>query len=149
MLWIVGQSNTTALRPRAAAAQRGRVLDAAGHVHDALPRVRGLGCAGRRACTAQHALNAASLLTLARRIAFVYFQLGDSWTDTYSRAAELFFVVAFLTFMSIAAFPAFIEDMKVFIRERLNGYYGVATFTIANTLASMPFILLISLVSAM
>lgn len=29
--------------------------------------------------------------------------------SVYSRAALLFFVVAFLTFMSIAAFPAFIE----------------------------------------
>lgn len=37
--------------------------------------------------------------------------------------------------------------MMVFIRERLNGYYGVATFTVANTLASLPFIALISVVS--
>ena len=42
-------------------------------------------------------------------VAFVYFQLGDAWKDVYSRAALLFFVVAFLTFMSIAAFPAFTE----------------------------------------
>lgn len=33
--------------------------------------------------------------------------------STYARAALLFFVVAFLTFMSIAAFPAFVEDMRV------------------------------------
>ena len=33
--------------------------------------------------------------------------------STYARAALLFFVVAFLTFMSISAFPAFVEDMKV------------------------------------
>ena len=39
--------------------------------------------------------------------------------------------------------------MKVFMRERLNGYYGVLTFTIANTLASLPFIFLISVVRAM
>jgi hypothetical protein len=38
-------------------------------------------------------------------IAFVYFQLGNSWTDVFSRAALLFFVVAFLTFMAIAGFP--------------------------------------------
>ena len=38
-------------------------------------------------------------------IAFVYFQLGDSWKDVFSRAALLFFVVAFLTFMAIAGFP--------------------------------------------
>ena len=75
---------------------------------------------------------------------FVYFQLGDTWLDTYSRAALLFFVVAFLTFMAIAAFPSFIEDLKVYIRERLNGYYRPSSFTAANTLASLPFILLIA-----
>jgi hypothetical protein len=158
---------------------------------------------------------------LCLAVAFVYFQLGDSWKDVFSRAALLFFVVAFLTFMSIAAFPAFVEDMKVsgaglelielsgwqvvvggrvrgwvsavwsgcagrkaahpacrtsylqshaavllahkpasthpvlpapppvqvFVRERLNGYYGVSHFTVSNTLASLPFIFLISVVS--
>lgn len=31
----------------------------------------------------------------------------------YSRASLLFFVVAFLSFMGIAAMPAFVEDMQV------------------------------------
>lgn len=31
----------------------------------------------------------------------------------FSRTALIFFGVAFLTFMSIAAFPAFVEDMRV------------------------------------
>lgn len=39
------------------------------------------------------------------------------------------------------------QDMKVFIRERLNGYYGVGSFVVANTLSSAPFILLIALLS--
>jgi ABC-2 type transporter len=30
--------------------------------------------------------------------------------------------------------------MKVFVRERLNGYYGVLPYTAANTLASAPFL---------
>jgi hypothetical protein len=38
--------------------------------------------------------------------------------------------------MSISGFPAFVEDMKVFTRERLNGYYGVSTFVFANSIAS-------------
>jgi hypothetical protein len=49
----------------------------------------------------------------------------------------------------ICAYRAFITgaDMKIFIRERLNGYYGVSQFTVSNTLASLPFILLIAVVS--
>ena len=86
-------------------------------------------------------------MMLCLAIAFIYFQLGDSWKDVYSRAALLFFVVAFLCFMSIAAFPAFVEDMKVYIRERLNGYYKPSTFVVANAVASAPFIMLIAVMS--
>lgn len=86
-------------------------------------------------------------IVLCLAIGFIYFQLGGSWKDVYSRAALLFFVVAFLTFMSIAGFPAFVEDMKVFIRERLNGYYSPSSFVVANTAASSPFIFLIAAVS--
>lgn len=80
-------------------------------------------------------------------IGFVYFQLNRQWKAVYSRASLLFFVTAFLTFMSISAFPAFVADMQVFIRERLNGYYGVGSFVAANTLASLPFLLLTAVVS--
>ncbi|EFJ40488.1 hypothetical protein VOLCADRAFT_99753 [Volvox carteri f. nagariensis] len=81
-------------------------------------------------------------------IGTIYLKLGNDWVGTYSRAAMMFFVVAFLTFMSIAGFPAFVEDMAVFIRERLNGYYPVATFALANTLASAPFIFGIAIISS-
>lgn len=73
-------------------------------------------------------------------IGTIYFKLGKSWKDTYSRTALLFFTVAFLTFMSISGFPMFVEDMMIFLRERLNGYYSVSAFAIANTVASIPFI---------
>lgn len=89
----------------------------------------------------------AMYMMLCLCIAFIYFQMGNSWKDVYSRAAILFFVVAFLTFFSISAFPAFVEDLKVYVRERLNGYYKPSTFVAANTFASAPFILLIACAS--
>jgi hypothetical protein len=49
--------------------------------------------------------------------------------------------------MSIGGFPSFVEDMKVFQRERLNGHYGVVAFVISNTVSAMPFLVLITLVS--
>jgi hypothetical protein len=42
---------------------------------------------------------------------------------------------AFLVFMSVSGAPGFTETMKVFTRERLNGYYSNLTFTLADTLA--------------
>jgi hypothetical protein len=36
--------------------------------------------------------------------------------------------------------------MQIFGRERLNGHYGVASFVIANTVSSTPYLLLISVI---
>lgn len=36
--------------------------------------------------------------------------------------------------------------LKVFSRERLNGHYGAGAFVIGNTLSSMPYLLVISLI---
>ncbi|KAL4363119.1 hypothetical protein GQ457_04G003650 [Hibiscus cannabinus] len=43
--------------------------------------------------------------------------------------------------------PSFMEEMKVFERERLNGHYGVAAFVLANTISGLPFLTAISVIS--
>ncbi|KAL4196303.1 hypothetical protein AMTRI_Chr04g245570 [Amborella trichopoda] len=63
-----------------------------------------------------------------------------------ARGSMLMFVAAFLTFMAIGGFPSFVEDMKIFGRERLNGHYGVGAYVIGNTISSTPYLLLISLI---
>lgn len=78
----------------------------------------------------------------------IYLKMNHSWDEVGARSALLFFVVAFLTFMSISGFPSFIESVKVFLRERLNGWYGVSVFAVANTLASAPFVFGIALISS-
>jgi hypothetical protein len=37
--------------------------------------------------------------------------------------------------------------LQIFLKERLNGYYGVSQFVVSNTLAAIPFIFLITVVS--
>ncbi|KAI3931027.1 hypothetical protein MKW92_022722 [Papaver armeniacum] len=51
-----------------------------------------------------------------------------------------------LTFMSIGGFPSFAQDMMIFGRERLNGHYGVTAFIIGNTLSSIPYLLMNTLI---
>ncbi|URE47101.1 ABC-2 type transporter [Musa troglodytarum] len=63
-----------------------------------------------------------------------------------ARGSMLMFTAAFLTFMAIGGFPSFVEDMKIFGRERLNGHYGVTAFTIANALSATPYLALISVI---
>lgn len=82
---------------------------------------------------------------LAFTVGTVFFDLGNSWADVTGRAALLFFVVGFLTFTSISALPELMQDIKIFTREKLNGWYGTSTFVVANTLASLPFIFIVAM----
>ncbi|KAI5070109.1 hypothetical protein GOP47_0014452 [Adiantum capillus-veneris] len=76
----------------------------------------------------------------------IYFNVGYSFDAIQARAALTFFVTAFLTFMGVVSVPSFIEDMKTFTRERLNGHYGVAVFVMANFLSAFPFVLLLAII---
>ncbi|ESW03549.1 hypothetical protein PHAVU_011G023100 [Phaseolus vulgaris] len=78
----------------------------------------------------------------------VYFDIGYSYTSILARGACGAFISGFMTFMSIGGFPSFIEEMKVFYRERLNGYYGVAAYILSNFLSSFPFLVAIALTSS-
>ncbi|CAM0909338.1 unnamed protein product [Alopecurus aequalis] len=71
---------------------------------------------------------------------------ADRVKSVQARGSMLMFVAAFLTFMAIGGFPSFVEDMKIFGRERLNGHYGVSSFVIANTVSATPYLFLISVV---
>ncbi|KAL6205073.1 PREDICTED: ABC transporter G family member 12-like [Fragaria vesca subsp. vesca] len=75
----------------------------------------------------------------------IFFHVGTGYTAIFARAACGAFITGFMTFMSIGGFPSFIEEMKVFYRERLNGYYGVSVFIISNFLSSFPFLVAITL----
>uniref|UniRef100_A0ACD5XSW6 Uncharacterized protein n=1 Tax=Avena sativa TaxID=4498 RepID=A0ACD5XSW6_AVESA len=76
----------------------------------------------------------------------IFYDIGHTYGSIQARGSMLMFVAAFLTFMAIGGFPSFVEDMKIFGRERLNGHYGVSSFVIANTVSSTPYLLLISVV---
>ncbi|KAL3323610.1 hypothetical protein AABB24_037990 [Solanum stoloniferum] len=85
-------------------------------------------------------------LALCLCIGTIFHEIGSDYGSIQARSSMLVFVVGFLTFMAIGGFPSFVEEMKLFTRERLNGHYGVGAFVIGNTLSSTPFLLLISLV---
>eukprot|EP00250_Pteridium_aquilinum_P019926 c24628_g2_i1 orf=259-2232(+) len=74
----------------------------------------------------------------------IYYKVGYSFDAIQARAGMFIFVTAFLTFMGIVSFPSFIEDMKIFTRERLNGHYGVGVFVMANFLSAFPFVVLLA-----
>ncbi|KAK3139504.1 hypothetical protein QOZ80_5AG0384360 [Eleusine coracana subsp. coracana] len=91
-------------------------------------------------------LRFAIYIALCLTVGTIFYDVGDSFGSIQARGSLLNFVAAFLTFMAIGGFPSFVEDMKIFGRERLNGHYGVSSFVIANTVSSTPYLALISLI---
>ncbi|KAI3851022.1 hypothetical protein MKX03_014447 [Papaver bracteatum] len=85
-------------------------------------------------------------ISLSLCIGTIFFDIGHSSGSIQARGAMLMFLTTLLTFMSIGGFPSFVGDMMIFDRERLNGHYGVAAFVIGNTLSSIPYLLIISLI---
>ncbi|CAL5213626.1 unnamed protein product [Lathyrus oleraceus] len=85
-------------------------------------------------------------IALAISLATVFNDLDKSYGSIQDRGSFLMFVFSFLTFMTIGGFPSYVEDMKVFERERLNGHYGVTAYVIGNTVSSLPYLLMVSLI---
>ncbi|KAK1277460.1 ABC transporter G family member 15 [Acorus gramineus] len=86
-------------------------------------------------------------IVVAICVGTIYYDVGTSYTAILARASCGGFISGFMTFMSIGGFPSFVEEMKVFYLERLNGHYGVAVFIISNFLSSSPFLLVLSFTS--
>ncbi|KAG8383549.1 hypothetical protein BUALT_Bualt04G0025200 [Buddleja alternifolia] len=79
-------------------------------------------------------------------IGTLFYDIGFDYGSIQARAIVLMFISSFMTFMTIGGFPSFVEDMKIFTHERLNGHYGVAAFVVGHTLSSIPYLLLVSLI---
>ncbi|XP_039032839.1 ABC transporter G family member 12-like [Hibiscus syriacus] len=78
----------------------------------------------------------------------IFFDIGTNYNAILARGACGGFISGFMTFMSIGGFPSFIEELKVFYRERRNGHYGVAVYILSNFLSSFPFLTVMSLSTA-
>ncbi|KAJ9159129.1 hypothetical protein P3X46_024655 [Hevea brasiliensis] len=91
-------------------------------------------------------LRLAIYIMLGLGLGSVFYRIGTGYSSIQARGSLLMFIASLLTIMAIGGFPSFVEDMKVFQRERLNGHYQSGAFVIGNTLSSTPYLLLISLI---
>lgn len=91
-------------------------------------------------------LRLAVYVVIAVGLGTIYYDVGFSFASIQARGSMLMFVASFITFMAIGGFPSFVEELKVFQREKLNGHYGSGSFIIANTLSAVPYLLLVSFI---
>ncbi|KAI4306736.1 hypothetical protein L6164_029989 [Bauhinia variegata] len=90
----------------------------------------------------------ATYIVLSLCIGTIFFDIGSSYNSILARGACGAFLSGFMTFMSIGGFPSLIEELKVFYKERLNGYYGIPVYILSNFLSSFPFVAVMSIATA-
>lgn len=77
---------------------------------------------------------------LALMVGALFWDLGDR-TDiqsVQSRAAVLFYCVAFFVFMSVAVLPFTLIERAIVDKEIQNGYYTPSVYQLAQAVASIP-----------
>ena len=66
-----------------------------------------------------------------------------------ARVSVLFYVAAFMVFMSVAVLPFVMMQRDVFVKERMNGHYGVAEYVMARFVNSVPGVALLAIVTTL
>lgn len=84
---------------------------------------------------------------LSLMVGTMYISSNRDIADT-SMVSLLFYVQAFLVFMSVAALPALLEHRAVMEREMRSYALSLTGYTMSNLLASLPGIFLISLLAS-
>ncbi len=85
---------------------------------------------------------------LSIMIGGVFFDMGNGQSEVTDRAGLLFYVAAFMVFMSIAVVPTFISERSVFLRERNNGWYSEGPYALAGFICGIPGVFLLALVAS-
>lgn len=83
-------------------------------------------------------------------IALMFLNLGHQKKDSdiSARVSVLFYVAAFMVFMSVAVVPFFVIQRAIFIKERCNGVYDVPEYVAAKFVTSIPAVFLLAIVSS-
>ena len=76
----------------------------------------------------------------------LYWNIDNKTENTQDRVSLLYFCMTFFSFMSISAMPAFVEERGVYMRERTNNHYRTITYVLADFVATLPWMAMLSIV---
>ncbi len=94
-------------------------------------------------------LRFAMYLMLSIMIGAVWTRLGNSSARIQDINNALFYICAFMVFMSVSVLPAYLEERSVLVRERANGAYSVAAYITAHTLYEIPYVFCLALMASL
>jgi len=86
---------------------------------------------------------------LALMVGALFWNLGDrtDFDSIQSRAAVLFYCVAFFVFMSVAVLPFTVIERAIVDKEVRNGYYHPSAYQMAQAISSIPGCALLALLT--
>lgn len=87
-------------------------------------------------------------LALAGMIGTIWLRLDKTADELENVDNAIFFVCAFMIFMSISVLPAYLEERTVLVRERANGSYSVGAYILSHTLFEIPYLLLLAFMAS-
>ncbi|GMH44385.1 hypothetical protein BSKO_12319 [Bryopsis sp. KO-2023] len=73
-------------------------------------------------------LNYIASLFVSLGLGAVYFQLGEDTAGIQNRLGALFFILMYLSLMSLGSMPLWQEGRLLFVRERASGLYGTTSY---------------------
>uniref|UniRef100_A0A0E0EPM0 ABC transporter domain-containing protein n=1 Tax=Oryza meridionalis TaxID=40149 RepID=A0A0E0EPM0_9ORYZ len=79
-------------------------------------------------------LRMAIYISISACLGTIFYNMGYGSDSIRARSSMLMFISTMLTLMAIGGFPSFVEDMKIFSRERLNGHYVEGLMMIVATI---------------
>jgi ABC-type multidrug transport system ATPase subunit len=91
----------------------------------------------------------AMFIMLSILLALMFWGLGADKTDAdiVARSSLMFYVAAFMVFMSVAVLPFFVMQRSIFVKERCNKAYDVPEYVLAKFVVSIPGIFLLSIIA--
>lgn len=84
-------------------------------------------------------------LCLAILMGTVWLRLDNSQENIQPFINAIFFSGAFMSFMSVAYIPSYLEDYYSYKKDVQNGLYGPLSFLLSNLIIGIPFLFLVSL----
>ncbi|KAF1969337.1 ATP-binding cassette transporter-like protein [Bimuria novae-zelandiae CBS 107.79] len=92
-----------------------------------------------------YGLRIAMYICLAIMMGTIWLRLDPIQSNITAITNAIFFGGAFMSFMAVAYIPAYLEDLSLYTKERLNGLYGPTAFLLANFFIGIPYLFLITI----
>ncbi|KAL8473543.1 hypothetical protein ACS0TY_030392 [Phlomoides rotata] len=89
-----------------------------------------------------------SMLVSGIVLGSIFFNLKDDLVGSEERVGLFAFVLTFLLSSTTEALPIFLQEKEILMKETSSGSYRVSSYSIANGLVYLPFLLILALLFA-